>query len=107
MNCFELPDSFLQIFNVDELLIVLLNQLLNFDQEGGYLVIEFENFLLELRAIDSLNLTGLKSRFLEFFMQSLHLFVLLEKIILQKSAFSFTFLKPISQSFNLLFTIIE
>lgn len=46
MSSFELSDGPFQIFNVASLLVVLFYELLNFDQESGYLVIEFKDLFL-------------------------------------------------------------
>lgn len=46
MSSFELSDGPFQIFNIASLLVVLFYELLNFDQESGYFVIEFQDLFL-------------------------------------------------------------
>ena len=81
---FELFDGSFQIFDICRLLVVLFYELLNFDQESRYLIVEFKDLLLKLRSIGSLYLTDMKPGLLDFSMQNLHLFILLEEIILEK-----------------------
>jgi len=94
----------LEFLDVGDVLVVFFQELLDLDQEGGDLVIELEDLLLQLFAVDS---TVVRSGFLQLPVQILELFVLLEETAFELLVLLFAEPECFSQGLYLLFALEE